>query len=187
MADSQITKRVLAEAVKKLMAHVPFSKISVGDIAKEAGVNRQTFYYHFKDKYELVNWIFYTETLQYIAMLAQIELRHEGLLKLWSYLNDNRRFYINALNVSGQNSFSDYLTNYIRELTQILLSQFCESGSLTKRQHEVLSGYHAYALVGVIKEMLEKSSIEDSSANIECLMALWRPFLEELEKVNTKK
>ena len=67
MPDSNITKRALAQAMKELMAAHPFSKISVGDICEACGMNRKSFYYHFRDKQDLVNWIFeseFVETLQ---------------------------------------------------------------------------------------------------------------------------
>lgn len=63
-ADSNLTKRALAAAMKELMEQMPFSKISVSDIAEQCGMNRKSFYYHFKDKYDLVNWIFDMEYLQ---------------------------------------------------------------------------------------------------------------------------
>ena len=46
------------EALKGLMAEMPFEKINVSQICERCGMNRKSFYYHFKDKYDLVNWIF---------------------------------------------------------------------------------------------------------------------------------
>lgn len=63
MADSNITKRALASALKELMNEVPFKKISVADICEKCDMNRKSFYYHFRDKYDLVNWIFDTEAI----------------------------------------------------------------------------------------------------------------------------
>ena len=40
-----------------------FAKISISDLCEECGLNRKSFYYHFKDKYDLVNWIFYVDFL----------------------------------------------------------------------------------------------------------------------------
>ena len=60
MADSNITKRALAQALQELMEEVPFDKINVTQICEKCGINRKSFYYHFKDKYDLANWIFYT-------------------------------------------------------------------------------------------------------------------------------
>ena len=58
MPDSYITKKALAASLKELMEEMPFEKITVGDICNKCAMNRKSFYYHFKDKYDLVNWIF---------------------------------------------------------------------------------------------------------------------------------
>ena len=63
MADSNRTKSALADAMKKLMVCKSFAKISISDLCEECGLNRKSFYYHFKDKYDLVNWIFYVDFL----------------------------------------------------------------------------------------------------------------------------
>lgn len=62
MANSNITKKALAQSLKELGSTKILDKITVADITNHCGVNRQTFYYHFNDKYELLNWI-YTEDL----------------------------------------------------------------------------------------------------------------------------
>ena len=49
MADSNITKRALASALKELMESTPFTKITVSDICAKCNMNRKSFYYHFKD------------------------------------------------------------------------------------------------------------------------------------------
>ena len=64
MANNQITKEALATALKKLLEKQPLSKISVKCITDYCNISRNTFYYHFQDKYELINWVFYTDMLQ---------------------------------------------------------------------------------------------------------------------------
>lgn len=61
MADSNITKRAMAAAMKELLRDRPFAKVNVSDICDACGMNRKSFYYHFQDKYELMNWIFFNE------------------------------------------------------------------------------------------------------------------------------
>ena len=68
MSESTITKRALAQTMKDLMAERPFAKISVGDICERCGMNRKSFYYHFRDKHDLVNWIFQTEFIETIHL-----------------------------------------------------------------------------------------------------------------------
>ena len=54
---SQTTKRALEASLKKLLLQKPLHKITINDITEDCGVNRMTFYYHFKDIYDLVDWI----------------------------------------------------------------------------------------------------------------------------------
>ena len=58
MPRSNQTKQLLAQSLQELMATAPLEKISVNDIVDHANVGRNTFYYHFEDKYDLVNWYF---------------------------------------------------------------------------------------------------------------------------------
>ena len=51
---SQMTKRALVASLKDLLAEKPLDKITVTDLTEHCGVNRMTFYYHFKDIYDLV-------------------------------------------------------------------------------------------------------------------------------------
>ena len=53
---SQITKRALEQSLKNLLLQKPLTRITINDIAEDCGINRMTFYYHFKDIYDLVEW-----------------------------------------------------------------------------------------------------------------------------------
>ena len=53
---SDITKRALEASLKKMLLKKPVTKITISDITEDCGVNRATFYYHFKDIYDLIEW-----------------------------------------------------------------------------------------------------------------------------------
>lgn len=114
MADSNITKRALAKAFKELLNEKPFNKISINAICDKCGMNRKSFYYHFKDKYDLVNWIFETECLNELRGSEEVVIK-EVLCKLCSYFYENKAFYSRIFKIEGQNSFNDYF----RELIEI--------------------------------------------------------------------
>jgi probable dihydroxyacetone kinase regulator len=57
MANSTITRRAIANAFKQLLATTPFDRVTVTAVASQCGINRQTFYYHFRDIYDLMSWI----------------------------------------------------------------------------------------------------------------------------------
>lgn len=125
MADSNITKRALAAALRELMQEVPFDKIQVAHICDRCDMNRKSFYYHFKDKYDLVNWIFDTEFITF-AMESTSGIpaddRWESIERAFDYFYNNRDFYRKALKIKGQNSFSDHLREYCFPLIRIRIA-----------------------------------------------------------------
>lgn len=126
MPDSNITKRALASAMKELMAHKPFAKISVGDICETCGMNRKSFYYHFRDKYDLVNWIYYTEFVE-VMRRKTYEDNWEFIRDMCAYFYENRIFYVNALKVTGQDSFREYFGEVFRPIVQSAMEEAFES------------------------------------------------------------
>ncbi len=116
MSESLITKKALAAVLKDLMSTSALEKISVGDICERCGLNRKSFYYHFKDKYDLVNWIFYYEFIECISR-DNYETVWDFFRGICDYFYANREFYISAFAVRGQNSFSDYFEEVFFPIT----------------------------------------------------------------------
>lgn len=112
MPESNMTKRVLAQTFKDLVCQESFEKVSVSDICDACQVSRKTFYYHFQDKYALVEWIFDTE---YIAewKRSNVEDRWAILTSLCQYLYGQRAYYQKLTQYQGQNSFSQYFQDFL--------------------------------------------------------------------------
>lgn len=107
------TKQAFGSAMHALMIKLPFSRITVGDICAECGMSRKSFYYHFRDKYELLGWIFETEFI--IPARQQLSRSvWDFTLRLCNYLFANRAFYLNAFTVRGQNAFSEQFYALLR-------------------------------------------------------------------------
>lgn len=54
--NSQITKQMLRDAFLSLLEKKPISKITISELVVLCDVNRKTFYYHFADVYDLLQW-----------------------------------------------------------------------------------------------------------------------------------
>ena len=129
MSDSNITKKAIADALKRLLNEYSFEKISVGLVCKECGLNRKSFYYHFKDKYDLVNWIYYSEFIQHI-LTEDIPDSWDLVLAICEYFEENRTFYKKTFQAEGQNSFSDYFRSVVADILHDELSDiYCSEES----------------------------------------------------------
>ena len=112
MPSCKNTKKMLADELRRLMQIYPFEQITVTRLCDCCGVNRKSFYYHYKDKYDVVNQIFdnemMTSSLDSRTLSGWIYLRC-----LCEYFYENRAFYRKALEINGQNSFAEHFQKSI--------------------------------------------------------------------------
>lgn len=175
MADSNITKRALAEALKQLMKEESFTKISVADICERCSMNRKSFYYHFKDKYALMNWIY---DMEFIAVVSRNdvmeELNHQSVWlfmeELCDYLYENRDFYRKALKIKGQNSFSDHF----RETLYPIIEEAVRNMFMEQSQTDFFLNFVSDAFVGTIERWLTDKNCMTSKEFIDQLKSCVR-------------
>lgn len=106
---SEITKRAFASSLKKMLAKRPLEKIRVIDITEDCGVNRQTFYYHFKDIYDLLEWIFANEVVKKIEKETTIKNWQENFKYVLDYMLENKKFIIKTYNSLSRKTLLDFL------------------------------------------------------------------------------
>lgn len=149
MSDSLITKKAIAKALKSLISTKPFEKISIADITKTCGLNRQTFYYHFQDKYELLTWIYYNEGFSFVVDNITFENWDKKILLLLNIMKKDQGFYYHTIKYD-----SHYFMDYLLEITAALFQEAIEAldthGKLDIDQKQFFSEFYAYGICGVI-------------------------------------
>lgn len=106
--DRQEINLMLAEGLKRSMKINEFEKVRVGDICEQSGVSRQTFYRHFKDKYDLLNWYFGVILNNSFKHMGQGSTLHEALVKKLTYIKEERLFFTQAFKYDEQNNLKDH-------------------------------------------------------------------------------
>lgn len=177
MPNAEITKKALGQAMKELMQHTAFDKISVSDITKKCGMNRNTFYYHFQDKYELVNWIFCSETSEYIYTVKYDDNWTDGILKICMYMVENKKFYSNALNHMGQNSLTEYLLHFIKETILEFIKAIPKAKTITDSEIDFIANFYASAFVGLVMYWAKGGLKEDPTTHVKHIEDLIRKGL----------
>ena len=187
MPDSNITKLALADSLKKLMAEKAFNKIRVDDIVRGCGLTRQSFYYHFKDKYDLMNWIYYTETARFMASYDTLKHWTDGLKDLCYYMQQNKTFYKNALNTTGQNSFPEYLNHYISTVSISAIESMLNV-EYDQDKWDFIVSFFATALVTFIVRWANSGMKDDPAEYITKIRGLFDgSILSELERRSREK
>lgn len=94
MPSHEITKAAIAAGLRKAMSKKKLSSITIKDITEACGISRVAFYYHFKDKYDLIHWIFLSETLPVINTFSTPERYFDGFVNLCNHMLTDQQFYI---------------------------------------------------------------------------------------------
>lgn len=112
MAGPELTKKALASALKELVKKNSFEKVTVMDICEACGVSRKTFYYHFKDKFDLAEWIFDVEFIE-VMKRSEASGEWEFASAICHYFYREKEFYSKLLQYGGQNSFRQYFQSFM--------------------------------------------------------------------------
>ena len=132
---------LFAKAIKTLIKKQPLDKITVTDIVSTAGKTRQTFYRHFQDKYDLVNWYFEKLVLKSFEEMNQGGTLQEALNLKFAFIEQEHAFFKEAFKSNDYNNLIhydfcciyDFYKEYIRKNTgktipsdiDFLLKMYC--------------------------------------------------------------
>ena len=89
---SQITKRALEASLKTLLTKQPLDKITITDITEDCGINRMTFYYHYKDIYDLVEWVCVEDAKRILGENKNYDTWQEGFLRIFEAVSESKTF-----------------------------------------------------------------------------------------------
>lgn len=139
---------LLAESLKKLTNKHPIEKITIKEITDKAGVIRPTFYNHFQDKYELLEWIIMSEVLEQIKPLIRNGMVDQALILLFTSLEKEKEFYMKASRLEGQNSFESIVKKCIKNILLEVLDEKERKKDLPYAwlTYDMITEYHAQSM-----------------------------------------
>ncbi len=162
---AQITKKALAMSLKKLLAKKPLDKITVIDIAKDCEVNRQTFYYHFRDIYDLVDWILITEAEAALQDNKTYDTWQQGFLQIFEWVLENKNFVKNAYHSISREQVERYLYDVAYDLLIGVVEERASGMTTRDEDKAFIANFYKYAFVGIMLEWI-RTGMKEDPANI---------------------
>lgn len=158
------TEEKIARSLKKLVLKKPFEKITVKEITDGAGVIRPTFYNHFSDKYEVIEWIYMHEVIEPGRALVETGMAQEYVRFVLARMKNDKEFYLAASKIQGQNSFENIITNLFQNMFCHYFVIWMNTVTIdTKWLTPVrISKFYANETVFLIKEWIDDNMSESS-------------------------
>lgn len=158
------TKLWIAETMKKLMVKKPINKIRVTEICRLAEIERPTFYYHFKDKYDLVAWIFF-----HSAMDTDI-ISVESATQAMKQMRSEFIFFKRAYEDNSQNPLWSYMLEYFADRYEREAMRALGTDALDAQTKYSIRLY-CYGTVGMTREWLLEDNITPAETVVEMMFA----------------
>ena len=124
------TKRTLSETLKKILQEKSLDKVTVVDIVETSAINRQTFYYHFKDIYDLVEWACVEDGKRALQGKRTYNSWQEGLEQIFKAVLENKPFIMNVYRSVSKEQIESYLYKLTFELIEGVVNEKAEGTGL---------------------------------------------------------
>ena len=161
---SQTTKRALAASLKHLLLQKPLNKITINDIAEDCGISRMTFYYHFKDIYDLVEWTCVEDGTRALEGKKTYDTWQEGFLNIFHAVQDNKPFIMNVYHAVSRERIEQYLNPLIHSLILGVVEEKAAERSVHTEDKQFIGSFYEYAFIGVMLEWIGNGMKEDPAA-----------------------
>ena len=185
---SQITKKALEASLKNLLLKKPLDKITISDITEDCGINRMTFYYHFKDIYDLVEWSCAEDSAKALAGKKTYDTWQEGFLQIFEAVRDNKPFIINVYHSVNRKQIEFYLYQSTYNVLMYVIDEESKNINVQEEDKKFIADFYKYAFVGLLLDWIEDDMKEDENILIEKLSLLMKGnFIRALEAYRIDK
>ena len=152
------TKQLFADKIMQLAKNKPIKDIQIKELCVLCGVERTTFYYHFRDKYDLVAWIF---KQNYIEEASRAEtINDERMIReLFQRLSMQKEFFLNALQDSSQNNLREYMLAFYIGIEEKVLCEYYHTDSLNEELLYEVRNYSFGCMGQTIDWLLGKNNL----------------------------
>lgn len=150
----------MSAALKNLLKEKKLNKITVQDIADECGINRQTFYYHFQDIYDLVEWTCIEDTEKVLKENRTYDTWQEGFLSVFDLAKKDKTFIDNIYRSVSLEMLEQYLYRLVYPLLKNVVDEKANGQTVREENKKYIADFYKYAFVGVLLEWIRNDMAE---------------------------
>lgn len=182
---SDITKKELKKSLMRLLEKESFDKITVKKIVEDCGVNRNTFYYHFRDVFDLLEYLFTSEAEDVLNMSEKTQDWHNGFMQITDYLVGHKKMIYNVYNSISKDQLEQYLYRVAKQRLDVLISKRAEGYNLNRKREEFIVNFYKYSIIGLILDWVKNGMNENPGLLLDGIEMVYEGTIDNLIKQST--
>lgn len=185
---SQITKRALEQSLKNLLQQKPLSKITISDITEDCGISRMTFYYHFKDIYDLVEWACAEDAARALQNKKTYDTWQQGFVQIFHAVRENKVFVMNVYRCVNREQVEKYLVPLTDQLIMGVITERAAGMIVREADQQFIAQVYSYAFVGIMLDWIRDDMRADPEELVNRLaMVIRGDITQALERFRTDR
>ncbi len=185
---SQITKRALEQSLKNLLQQKPLSKITISDITEDCGISRMTFYYHFKDIYDLVEWACAEDAARALQNKKTYDTWQQGFVQIFHAVRENKVFVMNVYRCVNREQVEKYLVPLTDQLIMGVITERAAGMTVREADQQFIAQVYSYAFVGIMLDWIRDDMRADPEELVNRLaMVIRGDITQALERFRTDR
>ncbi len=170
------TNRLIMSAFQEMLEEMPFDRITVSALVKRAGVSSNTFYYHYRDIYELLDVWFRTTLSRYLPADVLENSRETARAVLTCYKAESQAIY-HVFNALSRERMERYIYRLTEQAFLALVRRTAGERPVPERRIQEIAAFCSCAYVGFMTKFLWERMASDIDESVERLGALFDIFV----------
>ena len=157
---SQITKKAIEASLKNLLIKKPFDKITINDIAEDCGISRMTFYYHFKDIVDVVEWAAQQGVQRLVRESLNAATPQEALGVFVDFAVESQPLVQRLLNSQRREAIERIMVDATRTYLADSLRERRGTPALRAGDWKIALDFYAYGMTGLLLENCRQRDLD---------------------------
>lgn len=158
----EYTKNLIREVFIEMLNERPLDKITVTDIAEKCDINRNTFYYHYKDVYEIISEIFQKEIKKVIDEYNDTLSWEESFLEAANFALENKKAIYHVYNSIRREELENYIYNISGNIMFNYVDKVSEGITASKGDKKLIATFYQCALTEMVLRWIAGGMKEDT-------------------------
>ena len=173
-----LTKGAIMTAFEEMLTEMPFDKITVSSLVKRSGISPNTFYYHYQDKYSLLNeW--FGMRLKMIRSDVDEYTDWQNKVRVFFYMcRDNPKLIHHVIDSLSR----EQLEHYIFGITDVVFLSYVKNKTtgkeITDKKKKEIARFFSYAFIGFFLEFMWNDMKADIEERVDNLSMIFDGIIE---------
>ena len=155
------TKSMIAETFFNMAKGKSIDKITVTDLVERCKISRQTFYYHFKDIMDVLEWAMRETVKRTLERSLEASSDREAMGSFVSMMVENRGFIRRLLNSQHREQTERIIVEGLRSYLQKAYLLRAPRHTIDRTDLELLLDFCAYGLAGLMFQAGQQEQVDE--------------------------